>query len=76
MSGFGPNVPQKPIARQAQVREIPIPIQGAAWPSLKAAFPMTATAWQQMIDVLNAMKAGLVEAPADQEPATETKKPE
>jgi hypothetical protein len=51
-----------PASRGAQVREVPIPIQGSAWPALKAAFPMTEEAWTQMISVLNAMKPGLVEA--------------
>jgi hypothetical protein len=53
--------PQPPIPRAGQLREIPIPIQGSAWPALKAAFPMSEEAWTQMIAVLNAMKPGLVE---------------
>jgi len=44
-----------------QIREVPIPIQGSAWPALKAAFPLSEEAWTQMIAVLNAMKPGLVE---------------
>lgn len=52
--------PQRP-PRGGHVREVPIPIQGTAWPALKAAFPMTEEAWLQMIAVLNAMKPGLVE---------------
>jgi hypothetical protein len=49
-------------------REIPIPIPGTFWPSIKAAFPMTEEAWKQMLDVLNAMKPGLVmaEPPKDE----------
>jgi hypothetical protein len=47
--------------KTSQMREVPIPIQGAAWPALKAAFPMSEEAWDQMIAVLNAMKPGLVE---------------
>lgn len=43
------------------LREVPIPIQGSAWPLLRAAFPLTEDAWTQMIMVLNAMKPGLVE---------------
>lgn len=58
MEGF----PQRPPNRGGQVREVPIPIQGSAWPALKATFPMTEEAWTQMIAVLNAMKPGLVEA--------------
>lgn len=57
-AGFGF---QKPATRSAQMREVPIPIQGAAWPALKAAFPMSEEAWTQMIAVLTAMKPGLVE---------------
>jgi hypothetical protein len=54
--------PRPPANRSGQVREVPIPIQGSAWPALRAAFPMTEEAWTQMIAVLNAMKPGLVEA--------------
>jgi len=57
MEGF----PQRPAKSGGQVREVPIPIQGSAWPALKAAFPLSEEAWTQMIAVLNAMKPGLVE---------------
>lgn len=50
-----------PAIQQGQTREVPIPIQGSAWPLLRAAFPLTEDAWTQMIMVLNAMKPGLVE---------------
>jgi len=46
-------------------REVPIPISGEVWPTLKAAFPLSEDAWQQMIDVLTAMKAGLVASKKD-----------
>jgi hypothetical protein len=58
MEGF----PQRP-AKTGQLREVPIPIQGAAWPALKAAFPLSEEAWDQMLAVLAAMKPGLVEPP-------------
>jgi hypothetical protein len=58
MDSFAQRPPQ---TRTGQVREVPIPIQGTAWPALKAAFPMTEAAWTQMLAVLNAMKPGLVE---------------
>ena len=58
--------PQRPPPpRVGQVREVPIPIQGSAWPALKAAFPLSEEAWAQMIAVLNAMKPGLVEPKKD-----------
>lgn len=47
------------------MREVPIPIAGAAWPSIKAPFPMTEAAWGQMIAVLTAMKPGLVADPIE-----------
>ena len=55
---------QKPSV-SVQFREVPIPIQGSAWPALKAAFPLTEEAWAQMIAVLQAMKPGLVEPKKD-----------
>jgi len=48
-------------ALRAGIREVPIPIQGIAWPALRAVFPMSPEAWDQMIAVLNAMKPGLVQ---------------
>lgn len=43
------------------VREVPIPIPGSAWPTLKAAFPLTKDAWNKMLMVLKAMEDGLTE---------------
>lgn len=43
------------------LREVLIPIHGKTWPSIRAAFPLTEAAWNQMIAVLQAMKPGLVE---------------
>ena len=58
---LAPNVGNRAVKSAGQLREVPIPIQGSAWPLLKAAFPLTEDAWTQMIMVLNAMKQGLVE---------------
>lgn len=44
----------------AGIREVPIPIAGGSWPLIRAAFPLSETAWNQMLEVLQAMKAGLV----------------
>ena len=49
----------------ADIREVPIPIAGSEWPRLKARFPLTEDAWNQMIKVLEAMKPGLVQPRAD-----------
>ena len=48
--------------------QVPIPIPGMAWPILVAAFPMTEEAWNSMLEVLKAMKPGLVK-PVDDSPA-------
>ncbi|HYN10766.1 MAG TPA: hypothetical protein VES67_25510 [Vicinamibacterales bacterium] len=63
LEGFPPRPAQ---TRPGQMREVPIPIQGTAWPALKAAFPMTEEAWTQMLTVLTAMKPGLVEPKKDE----------
>jgi hypothetical protein len=61
---------QAPVRKAPpQMKEIPIPIQDAAWPVIKAAFPLTESAWAQMIAVLNAMKPGLVQDPKPETPA-------
>lgn len=39
---------------------IPIPFSPTEWASLQARFPLTEEKWQQMLDVLTAMKRGLV----------------
>lgn len=49
----------------ADIREVPIPIAGSEWPRLKARFPLTEDAWNQMIKVLEAMRPGLVQPGAD-----------
>jgi len=53
----------------SQILEIPIPIPGANWPSLRAAFPMTEEAWEEMLEVLKAMKPGLVKKKPRPEPS-------
>jgi hypothetical protein len=42
------------------MRDVPIPIQGQEWPVIRAAFPLTESAWTGMLAVLTAMKPGLV----------------
>lgn len=63
-------LPDQPLS--PGMREVPIPIAGSVWPSIKAPFPLTEAAWTQMILVLNAMKPGLVTLsvnPDDADPA-------
>ena len=55
-----------PVARSSGgMREVPIPIPGSAWPLLKAGFPLTEEAWDQMLEVLKAMKPGLIQPKQD-----------
>ena len=57
---------QPPAVRlPSGVREVPIPIPGNAWPMIKAGFPLTEEAWNHMLDVLKAMKPGLVQPKQD-----------
>lgn len=49
------------------MREILIPIPGVAWPSLKATFPLSDEAWDEMLKVLQAMKPGLTKASTGEE---------
>jgi hypothetical protein len=65
-----------PVRKAVLLREVPIPIQGTAWPSIKAAFPLSEAAWTQMIAVLNVMKPGLVEQPKPEESPKDTAKVE
>lgn len=58
------NVPSmQPGAGQ---RAISIPLSVSEWATLQAAFPISETAWAQMIAVLQAMKPALVVTKADQ----------
>ena len=41
-------------------QEVRLPLATGAWPSLRADFPMTESAWAQMMAVLEVMKPGLV----------------
>ncbi|MGH8563602.1 MAG: hypothetical protein ACREXW_05745 [Gammaproteobacteria bacterium] len=49
------------------MREILIPIPGGAWPSLKATFPLSEQAWDEMLKILQAMKPGLTNASTGEE---------
>ena len=42
-------------------RSIQIPLPGNPWATLQAPFPMSETTWKQMMDMLKALKPGLVE---------------
>ena len=60
-----PHSGQPPTRTPSGLREVPIPIPGSAWPMLKAGFPLTEDAWDQMLEVLKAMKPGLVQSKED-----------
>ena len=43
-----------------QTRVVQLPISQSEWAALQAPFPLTEEKWEQMLDVLNAMKPALV----------------
>ena len=57
--------PTPSVEPATEIREVPIPISGSVWPRLKAGFPLTEDAWNQMLRVLEAMKPGLVQPNTD-----------
>ena len=57
--------PTPAVEPATEIREVPIPISGSVWPRLKAGFPLTEDAWNQMLRVLEAMKPGLVQPNTD-----------
>jgi len=61
-----------PLPPPTGMREVALPIAGVAWPSIKVPFPMSEDAWNQMLDLLKAMKAGLV-MPVGTPPKDESK---
>ena len=63
-TGKPPTTPPPPPG----VREVALPIAGTAWPSIRAAFPLSEAAWEDMLRVLQAMKSGLVAPPTKDEP--------
>jgi len=56
---------QKHSQKQGQMREVPIVIQGSAWPILKLPVPMSRASWDKMMKLLDAMKDGLIEAESE-----------
>ncbi len=50
------------------VRKLPIPLGNYHWAWLEGLFPMTEAEWEMLRSVLDAMKPGLVPAPAPEEP--------
>jgi hypothetical protein len=52
----------KPKTEARQPRVVQLPISASEWAALQAPFPLTESQWQQMLTVLDAMKAGLVES--------------
>jgi hypothetical protein len=51
----------------AKLRSVQLPLSSAEWVTFQAAFPLTEAAWEQMIRVLDVMKAGLVAPPSSDE---------
>ncbi len=56
------------------MKQVPIPIPGTSWPMLTAAFPMSEEAWNSMLEVLKAMKPGLVIKQDSSTPAEDEKR--
>lgn len=48
-------------ALKGRHREVQIPLSAGSWAILSADFPLSESAWTQMMIVLNAMKPALVE---------------
>lgn len=60
--GFQP--PFSGLPADTPLKTVQLPLSIAEWATLQAAFPLSETAWNQMMAVLTAMKPALV-APAD-----------
>jgi hypothetical protein len=48
------------------VRSVQLPLSGTSWVSVQGAFPLSESAWNQMIAMLEAMKPGLTTADDDE----------
>lgn len=63
----------------AITRVVNLPLPGGAWAALQVPYPMSEDDWEQMLDVLQVMKRGIVQDPkpkAEEQPAAEdTAKP-
>jgi hypothetical protein len=65
----------KPSSATFGFKQVPIPIPGTAWPILVASFPMSEEAWNSMLEVLKAMKPGLVAKEDSTTSAEDEKRP-
>ncbi len=68
-------IKDKPSSATFGFKQVPIPIPGTAWPILVASFPMTEDAWNSMLEVLKAMKPGLVVKQDSSTTADDEKRP-
>jgi hypothetical protein len=50
--------PRPPVGQQAVV----LPLAGTKWVTVHGSFPLSRSAWDQMLAMLEAMKPGLVES--------------
>ena len=49
----------------SDTRSVTIPLPGTKWATLQAPFPIPSATWDQMMDMLNAMKPGLISPEPD-----------
>ena len=78
------NVLKAPVARSnmnlkeavGNTRVVPIPISGGQWPALQIPFPFTETQWDEMIEMLTAMKKGIIQMPQGHASESYTRKDE
>ncbi len=52
--------------REQSVRSVQLPLSGTSWVSVQGAFPLSESAWNQMIAMLEAMKPGLTTTDDDE----------
>ena len=52
--------PPDPPPADSHTRSVTIPLPGTRWATLHAPFPIPSATWDQMMDMLNALKPGLV----------------
>lgn len=53
--------------KTVQVIQLPL-VAGDTWPALIGPFPISETAWENMMDLLETMKPALVETQTDETP--------
>jgi hypothetical protein len=61
--GKPPRTTRPPGTTRQSLTAVPIPLAAGEWVTLEGAFPLTDTAWRQMLRVLDVMKPGLVDEP-------------